>query len=182
MNDILKDVLNNNLNILKIEATGNVGIALQSMVANSMLDSPYKQTLAVLVSYFALTNHLSFPQHEKHPLLYLCRAQLMVGSKNFVKIYKGVIDEEERNPYILDFKPSASFDIPMVILHDLYQHKSYNEYFEEYFLRVLSDYSSKISLGNYQRPEGWGESYHVKINSRVKAIIQELVPAFNDIK
>lgn len=183
MNDILKDVLNNNLNILKIESTGNVGIALKSMVENSMLNTPYKQTLVILVSYYALTNHLSLPHHEKHPLLYISRAQLMAGFKDaFVKVYKGVIDEEVRNPYSMDFKPTPSFDIPMVILRDLYQHKTYNPSIEGYFKRVLSDYSSKISLGNYQSPDGWGESYHVKINSRVKAMIEELVPAFNNIR
>jgi hypothetical protein len=180
MNDILKDVLNNNLNILKIESTGNVGIALKSMVENSMLNTPQKRSIVALVSYYALTNHLNIPQHEKHPLLYINRAQLMALLVNaFVITYKEVIDEEVRNPYILDFKPSASFDIHMLILHDLYQHKSYNEYLEEYFQNILRKFSSKISLGNYQSPDGWGESYHTKINNIVKETIQKLMPLYS---
>jgi hypothetical protein len=180
LHDILKDVLNNNLNIMKIEATGNVGIALKSIVEVSTLNSPHKRTFVALVSYYAMTNHLNFPQHEKHPLLYIARAQLMAFFvDDFVTIYKEVIDEEVVNPYIMYFKPSATSDIHTLILHDLYKYKSYDNFVEESFHEILRKLSSKNSFYNYTIPDSWGESYHTKINNKVKELIQKNMPVYS---
>jgi len=165
---------------LKIEATGNVGIALKSIVEVSKLNSPHKRAFVALVSYYALTNHLSLPQHEKHPLLYINRAQLMALFVNdFVATYKEVIDEEVVNPYIMYVKPSATSDIHTLILHDLYKYKSYDNYVEESFHEILRKFSSKISFYNYTIPDSWGESYHTKINNKVKEMIQKLMPLYS---
>lgn len=184
MNSIVSDVLDINMNILNIEATGNVGIALKMMIEFNMINSRHKKFLIILLSYYTLTNHINVPHHEKHPLLFINRAQLMAGVLNtFTKIYKDIIDSEEFNIYTTIAKPTPSFDVQCIIISDLYQYRFFNENVSGYFQRVLNDYNSKyiFGIGEYRDPSSWGESYHIKINKKVKSLIEELVPLLNDM-
>lgn len=177
--DIFTDVLDKNLRILMIDATGNVGIALKSILENRLISSPQLQLLTVLIGYYAITNHINNPIHDKHPLLFINRAQLIYSNLDiFHQMYMQV--DKPKNPYINNAL-SPNFAVSMMILSDFYPYRDYSEYTKQSFLLMLDNFKSKINLGVYTDSNMWIHSHQLVFN-RVKEIVEALIPTFNNIK
>ena len=154
----------NSEQILKMEASGNYGLALFGVVMNKLTTSNNTIPLAVMMSYWALCNEI---ERNSVPLLIHNRAIIMYSNLNlFYGIHKKSVTENY-SPYSIDYSiglSAAENTIHKVIVHDLYSVR-------EDFTSAKSLYTQlakifEISSSNFNMP-----TYYTNIHSDLKKII-----------
>lgn len=174
--EILNQVTNENLYILKIDATGNVGIALKSMLDNSLITNQQLQLIITLLSYYLLTKHINNSLLDNHPLLNINRAQLLFGAQDLFHQLYGQINSPTDNPYFNHSLPPI-YAISMTILNDIYPHRDYNDYTKESFLNMHRILSEKTNIEDYRRPLSWIIKTHENLSCRISEMLTVLIPS-----
>lgn len=176
--EILNQLIDKKLYILKIDATGNIGIAIKSMLDNGLITNQQLQLIITLLSYFLLTKHINNALLDNHPLLNINRSQLLFGAQNlFHQLYKQ-IDPQTDNPFFNHSLP-ADYAISMTILNDIYPNREYNEYTKESYLNMYKLLSEKTNIEDYKRPHEWIEKTHEKLAKRINEMLLVLIPSIN---
>jgi hypothetical protein len=143
-NEILNIVLEEDLRVLKIEATGNVGLALKFMLdldhiygyfSVSIID--FLESNIALLSYYLLTIDIINPQFETNPLYHIHRASLLyTKTKTFHKVYEGVA--KVNKSMINNFHNSSSM-ISMLVFDDLHPYREFDESTRLFYLKLSSE-------------------------------------------
>lgn len=174
--ELIALILGQDLTVLKISSTGNAGIAFKSMLENRQIENQQLQLVITLLSYYLLSNHISNPSFDKHPLLHIARAQLMYGAIDlFKQIYKQV-DPPGDNPYFSHNLP-ADYAVSMTLLNDFYPHRNYNEDCKQSFTRMHNKLFEQTSLADYRETTPWMNRTHEKLSARIKEMLNSLIPA-----
>jgi hypothetical protein len=174
--ELIALILSQDLTVLKISSTGNAGIAFKSMLENRLIENQQLQLVLTLLSYYLLTNHITNPSFDKHPLLHIARAQLMYGAIDlFKQIYKQV-DPPGDNPYF-SHNLSADYAVSMTLLNDFFPHRDYNEECKQSYTRMHNKLSEQTSLADYRETTPWMTRTHDKLSARIKEMLNSLIPA-----
>jgi hypothetical protein len=134
-------LFNKNVLITQINATGNLGIALRSMLTNQFIKFKEFEILALYSSYYCLTKQINNPFFAQHPLLYINRSLLMFDYLVFFSSLK-------LNHKVTSYKISSSNEdvLMAVIMQDLSTYKSYNDYVHTKYLEIETRY---LKIGNH---------------------------------
>jgi hypothetical protein len=143
-NEILSIVLREDLSILKIEATGNVGLALKFMLDLDHIYGHFSVSIIdflvsniALLSYYLMTNCMVNPQYKANPLYHIHRASLIyTKTKTFHKVYEGIA--KVNKSMVNDFHNSSSM-ILMLIFKDLHPYREFDEPTRLFYLHLSAD-------------------------------------------
>jgi hypothetical protein len=143
-NEILNIVLEEDLRVLKIEATGNVGLALKFMLDLdhiyghfSLSKIAFLESNVAFLSYYLMTIHIINPQFDTNPLYHIHRASLIyINTKTFHKVYEGIakVNKSMTN----NFHNSSSM-LLMLIAYDLHPYREFDESTKLFYLNLSAE-------------------------------------------